>query len=53
VEPGGEIAGEQFTPEMEKQIPEILKTVFRLATEELSKNEKVSYLFGDKIFANG
>jgi len=53
VEPGGEIAGEQFTPRMEKQIPEILKTVFRLATEGLSENEKVSYLFGDKIFANG
>jgi len=53
VEPGPEVAGLQFTPNMQKQIPEILETVFRLATEELSETEKVSYLFGDKIFANG
>ncbi len=53
VEPGEEIAGEQLTPEVEKQVPEILKTVFRLTSGGLSENEKVSYLFGDKIFANG
>lgn len=53
VEPGSEIAGEQLTAGMEQQIPEILNTVFRLATEGLSKDEKLSYLFGDKIFANG
>lgn len=53
VEPGEEIAGEQLTPEVEKQIPEILKIAHRLATEQFLENEKVSYLFGDKIFANG
>lgn len=53
VEPGAEIAGEQLTPAMEKQIPEILNTVFQLATAGLSKQENVRYLFGDKIFTNG
>lgn len=53
VEPGEEIAGEQFTPDMQKQIPEIKKTVFELATRGLSVDAKVSYLFGDKIFNDG
>ena len=51
VEPGEEIAGMQFTPNVEQAIPEVLELVFRLATAGLSKTDKVSYLFGDTIFA--
>lgn len=53
VEPGEEIAGEQLSPEMKKQTPEILQTVHRLAVKGLLEKEEISYLFGDKIFANG
>lgn len=53
VEPGEEIAGEQLTIEMEEKVPEIISTVTRLATTGLMEQEKISYLFGDKIFADG
>ena len=53
VEPGEEIAGTELTEPMEKQIPEILRTVYRLATKGISNTENVQYLFGDKIFADG
>ncbi len=50
VEPGPEVAGEQFTPEMEQQIPNIISLVRKIAIGELDEEVEVKYLFGDKIF---
>lgn len=51
MEPGPEIAGEQFTEAVAKQVPAFLNRIQRLAVHGLEKDEKVDYLFGDKIFA--
>ena len=50
VEPGPEVAGEQLTPKMEAQIPNILSLVRQIAVGELDEEREVKYLFGDKIF---
>ncbi|MFT6809755.1 MAG: hypothetical protein ACJA01_002993 [Saprospiraceae bacterium] len=50
VEPGSEVAGEQLTPEMEVQIPNVLSLVRQLAIGELKDKGQVQYLFGNKIF---
>ena len=51
MEPGPEIAGEQLTEAVEKQVPTFLNNIQGLALHGLEKDKKVRYLFGDKIFA--
>ncbi len=50
VEPGPEVAGEQWTIEMEHQIPEIVATIKELAISGLDDETDTKYLRGDTIF---
>ena len=50
VEPGPEVAGEQWTTEMQQAIPDIISTVERLAINGLDDQMNVKYLSGDTIF---
>lgn len=50
VEPGPEVAGEQLTPGMQSQIPNILSLARQLASGELSEDIELEHLYGDKIF---
>ncbi len=50
VEPGPEMAGEHLTTEVAVNVPDILKTIQRIAIEGVGKNEAVKFLQGDKLF---
>jgi len=50
VEPGPEIAGEKFTPEMEEKIPDIISILRNLATGHVSAYGELKTLQGDLIF---
>ena len=50
VEPGPEVAGEQWTPEMEAAIPEIISTVKRLAITGVDEDMNLKFLQGNTIF---
>jgi len=50
VEPGAEKAGEHLTPEVGVKVPEILKTVHRIAVGGMAGIEQVEYLNGEQLF---
>ena len=52
VEPGPEVAGENWTEEMESSIPEVISTLKRLADQGLDSQMNIRYLQGDTIFEN-
>lgn len=52
VEPGPEIAGESFTPEMEAKIPDILSAIRSLALAKKVEIPEEKVLRGDSIFVN-
>ena len=52
VEPGPEVAGEKWTPDMESAIPDIISTIKKLAITGLDNDMNVKYLKGDTIFIN-
>lgn len=50
VEPGPEVAGEAWTPEMKESIPDVISTIKRLALTGPDEQMRLSYLQGDTIF---
>jgi hypothetical protein len=50
VEPGPEVAGEQWTEGMQNAIPEIISTIKRLAISGVDERMRLNYLQGDTIF---
>jgi len=50
VEPGAEKAGEHLTTEVGVKVPEILKTVQRIATGGMAGMENIEYLNGEQLF---
>lgn len=50
VEPGPEVAGEQWTEGMQNAIPDIISTVKRLAIEGVDDQISLKFLQGDTIF---
>lgn len=52
VEPGPEVAGEDWTPNMKEAIPDIISTIKRLALIGVDNDMDIKYLQGDTIFIN-
>ena len=52
VEPGPEVAGEQWTEEMQNAIPDIISTIKRLALTGPDAEMNLNLLQGDTIFSN-
>lgn len=50
VEPGPEVAGEQWTEEMQNAIPDIISTIKRLAISGTDDQMSLKFLQGDTIF---
>lgn len=50
VEPGPEVAGEQWTQEMQDAIPDIISTIKRLALGGVDDEMKLNFLQGNTIF---
>ncbi len=50
VEPGPEVAGEQWTIEMQNAIPEIISTIKRLALTGVDDDMNLNFLQGNTIF---
>lgn len=53
VEPGPEIAGEEWTEKMEAAIPDIISIIKQLAHQGVDSQMELKYLHGDTIFENG
>ena len=51
VEPGPEIAGEQWTPEIHEVIPDVISTIRRLAIDGVDDEMPMNYLYGDTMFS--
>jgi len=50
VEPGPEVAGEQWTEGMQNAIPDIISTIKRLAVTGVDEDMTLKFLQGDTIF---
>lgn len=50
VEPGPEVAGEQWTQEIHDCIPEVISTIKALAIRGGDNDISIKYLYGDTIF---
>ena len=50
VEPGPEVAGENWTREMEESIPDLISTIKKLSNSGLECQMNIKYLQGDTIF---
>ena len=53
VEPGPEIAGEEWTEEMQGAIPDIISVIKQLAGQGVDSQMELNYLHGDTIFEKG
>ena len=52
VEPGPEVAGENWTQEIHDCIPEVISTIKTLAMSGNENDISIKYLYGDTIFAS-
>lgn len=52
VEPGPEVAGENWTESMESSIPDVISTIKRLALTGMDVGIDIKYLQGDTLFTN-